>query len=348
MSHEELRRGDRVEVRSAAEILATLDAEGTLAGLPFMPEMVPLCGRRFTVMARAEKICDTIDHTGSRRLPASVLLDDLRCDGSGHDGCQAECRLLWKEAWLKRVTPDESEAPEAGTASEEDSAALLERASQNTRRIGGRVGAEEPARYRCQATDLNRCTVRLRTLDPRPYVRELTSGNVSFGRFVRVTARAAIDEPMRKLGLVSEVHPAGTAKEGERFPELDLKVGERVRIRSPEEIARTLGPDGRNRGLRFDREMLALCGRVFRVRSRIRRFISDSDGKMIVLKTDAVTLDGAVCSGDLSMRRWFCPRAIRAYWRECWLERVDPAVPTIPATPAPAAEGEHAPDGIFV
>ena len=32
-----------------------------------------------------------------------MLLEDLRCDGSAHDGCQAECRVFWKEAWLKRV-----------------------------------------------------------------------------------------------------------------------------------------------------------------------------------------------------------------------------------------------------
>jgi hypothetical protein len=31
-----------------------------------------------------------------------------------------------------------------------------------------------------------------------------------------------------------------------------------------------------------------------------------------------------VCSGEWSTQRWFCPRAIYPYWRECWLERVQP------------------------
>ena len=35
-----LQRGDQVEVRPAAEILATLDDRGTLDSMPFMPEMV--------------------------------------------------------------------------------------------------------------------------------------------------------------------------------------------------------------------------------------------------------------------------------------------------------------------
>src|SRR5690349_307715 len=117
MSNERLRRGDVVEVKSAAEILATLDAGGRMAGLPFMPEMAKYCGRRFTVLARGDKICDTIKYTGSRRLDDSVILDSPRCDGGGHDGCQAECRMFWKEAWLRKVPADASlDAPVAADA----------------------------------------------------------------------------------------------------------------------------------------------------------------------------------------------------------------------------------------
>ena len=86
-----LKPGDVVEVRSAAEILETLDTDGALNGMPFMPEMTKFAGKRFTVDRRAEKICDTVsgEPPNSRRLRDSVLLEDLRCDGSGHDGCQA-------------------------------------------------------------------------------------------------------------------------------------------------------------------------------------------------------------------------------------------------------------------
>jgi hypothetical protein len=53
-----------------------------------------------------DKICDTIASTGSRRTHATVYLENLRCDGSGHDGCQAGCNLYWTEAWLRRVDDD--------------------------------------------------------------------------------------------------------------------------------------------------------------------------------------------------------------------------------------------------
>ena len=51
------RPGDLVEVKSADEILATLDADGTLDHLPFMPEMVEFCGKRFRVSRRVGRMC---------------------------------------------------------------------------------------------------------------------------------------------------------------------------------------------------------------------------------------------------------------------------------------------------
>ncbi|PYT91924.1 MAG: hypothetical protein DMG36_16745, partial [Acidobacteria bacterium] len=52
-----LRPGDLVEVKSPEEILQTLDNEGTLDRLPFMPEMIEFCGRRFQVSKRVVKTC---------------------------------------------------------------------------------------------------------------------------------------------------------------------------------------------------------------------------------------------------------------------------------------------------
>jgi hypothetical protein len=327
MPHRGLRQGDIVEVLGPGEILRTLDESGALGGLPFMPEMAALCGRRFAVSRRAEKICDTVDWTGSRRLPDTVLLEDLRCNGSAHEGCQAECRLFWKEAWLKKV-PKDSAAVSGGHADidQRDMQALLERTAANVK-VPIDVQGRPEERWRCQNTELPRASVHLKLWDARSYVREYTCGNVSLGHFVRVTSRAIVQEPMRKMGLISEVHLVGTRTQAAADEPLGLQPGELVQVKSKEEIARTLSPQGRSRGLWFDREMMPHCGGTYRVRQRVSRFIDDRDGRMIQLKTDCVTLDGVVCSGDLSLRRWFCPREIYPYWRECWLRRVGPAEP---------------------
>ena len=98
-----LRVGERVEVRSAEEILASLDERGSLDSLPFMPEMLAFCGKRFRVFKRADKVNDIVERSGLRRMEDAVLLDEVRCDGAAHGGCQALCQILWKEAWLKRA-----------------------------------------------------------------------------------------------------------------------------------------------------------------------------------------------------------------------------------------------------
>ncbi len=314
-----LRRGDLVEVKSPAEILATLDDSGALGDLPFMPEMAAHCGRRFVVDSRAERICDTVHDTGTRRLRETVFLDQPRCTGAAHGGCQAECRTLWKEQWLRRVTPGLPAAENPGAGLE----ALMERIAPNVKRkqeAEGRAGE----RWRCQITELPRATEHVRQWNVQSMMREVSCGNVDLGHFLRVAARAAVLEPRRKLGLLPDPPLTGPGR-GVVDPPLHLEPGDLVQVKSIAEITETLNAAGRTRGLWFDREMVPFCGGTYRVRQRVNRIIDEKDGHMIELKTDCVTLEGVTCSGDLSLRRWFCRRAIFPYWRECWLRRVEPA-----------------------
>src|SRR4051812_433023 len=96
-----LERGDDVEIKTLDEIRATLDERGALDGMPFMPEMERYAGRRARVWRRADRVCvEGAPMMG--RLDATVFLEDLRCDGAAHGGCERECLLMWKEAWLRR------------------------------------------------------------------------------------------------------------------------------------------------------------------------------------------------------------------------------------------------------
>jgi hypothetical protein len=320
-----LRPGDVVEVRAPAEILATLASDASLDKLPFMPEMLQYSGRRFTVSNRVEKICDTVSGgpPNSRRMRDTVLLEDLRCDGTGHGGCQAGCRLYWKESWLRRVDPDSE--PEDRT---DDALAQLEAlARDGTRAVRDVDGAPAEA-YRCQATDALRASEPMSNYDLRQYIRELTSGNVGLLRFLRVAVRALSGLIGRRLHLISyhpvRLHPEPVPTRGE----LNLLPGDEVEVRSAKEIAPTVGPNGKTRGLAFDWEMLPHCGGRYRVQDRVERIIDERTGQMIEISSDCLVLDGVVCSGDHSRGRWFCPRAIYPYWREAWLRRPDEAEPT--------------------
>ena len=112
-----LRPGELVRVRSAIEISPTLDPDGTLDGLPFMPEMLKYCGRTLPVSMRADKTCagDGV----VRRMHNTVHLAGVRCDGGAHGGCQAACLMFWKEAWLERVEDGSGAGAGARTAADE-------------------------------------------------------------------------------------------------------------------------------------------------------------------------------------------------------------------------------------
>ena len=156
-----LKVGELVEVRSAEEIRATLDENGELAGLPFMPEMLAFCGRRLTVHKVAHKLCDYISQTGMRRMYDAVHLTESRCDGSAHAGCQNACSLYWKEQWLKRVDPGEPTPADAGCRTahappaadgEDDEGAVRGRRTRITRARGPRCSG--PRRQRLPLKEL--------------------------------------------------------------------------------------------------------------------------------------------------------------------------------------------------
>src|SRR5882757_270353 len=192
-----LRPGDVVEVLSAAEILATLDSDAAVDRMPFMPEMARHAGRRYTVTRRVDKICDTIAATGSRRMDATVYLEDLRCDGSGHGGCQAGCKLYWKEAWLRRVD-DHSGAIDEST----EGALRLEHLAQAGTRTVREVGGERSEVWRCQATEALNASAPLKTSNLPQYWRELTNGNFRLLRFIGVSVRGFPMEIARRVGLL--------------------------------------------------------------------------------------------------------------------------------------------------
>ena len=327
----DLRVGEVVEVRSQEEVLATLDSKGTLEGLPFMPEMLTHCGKRFTVRKRAHKVCDDISGSGLRRMNA-VLLDDVRCDGSAHGGCNAGCPMLWKEAWLRKVDPlSSSQTSEtASISAATDTVIGLANGRANgctpemlvaaTRAMPHDTKSDEET-FSCQATEMLRASGELiPAWSPGQYVEDIRSGNVGFLEFIRGFMKSAV-MPSRWEWRHPLIH--GKLKKGTTPSRLlDLQPGEVVRIKSRKEIVATLDTSNRNRGLSFDKEMLKYCGRMVRVRHRVDRIINENTGRMIHFKTDCVVLDDVVCSGDY---RRLCPRRNFPYWREIWLERVSDA-----------------------
>jgi hypothetical protein len=102
-----LQPGEYIEVKSEAEILQTLDEQGRLNGLAYVPSMKEFCGRRFKVFKRMETMYQ--EESGKvRRLKNTVLLDQAYCDGLLMR-CDRACFFYWREEWLRRADGPKSE-----------------------------------------------------------------------------------------------------------------------------------------------------------------------------------------------------------------------------------------------
>jgi len=328
-----------VEIRSKDEILRTLDGHGCLDGMPFMPEMFALCGKKFQVYKRAHKTCDTIFPVRGRRVDRSVHLE-TRCDGSAHGGCQASCLLFWKDAWLKGV--GESSADTSAVPVVFPPAACAE-SDVWARSTDPSAPGPDPV-YVCQATRLPFATADLEWWDIRQYIEDYHSGNVGLWRILcgaayflfYATSKAGIGLGRPIRWFYDRFHPLwrgfpfprrhGKIPESEVTPtkQLDLRPGELVRIKPYKEILNTLNTRDRNRGLYFDAEEVPYCGGTYRVLKRVTKIIHEKTGKMLEMKTPSFILDSVICQSRYSECRLFCPRSIYSYWREIWLERVGP------------------------
>jgi hypothetical protein len=339
------RVGDWVEVLSKEEILRTLDENGRLDELPFMPQMFKYCGQRFRIYKTAYKTCDTVSgHYAARRLEDGYHFT-LRCDGLAYGGCQAGCLIFWKAAWLKPVDgPVHVQYVPNPVHSPNEEADLSPRCTEsNVLGATQRQVAGGDTRYSCQATELLNYTKPLSWWDARQYVESFRSGNRTLPELARGflylsyyygtlafsdrwgrPARWLYNRIQAITGGVPFPRLKGTIPVGQPTPrrDLGLRPGDLVRVKSYEEILAML--DGRllNRGLSFDAELVPFCGKVFHVSTCVERFVDEKTGQLRRMKTPAVILEGVSCKSLYSGRRIFCPRSIHLWWREIWLERV--------------------------
>lgn len=319
------RAGELVRFKTAAQIAATLDEQGTLDGLPFMPEMTSLCGRTFQVRSSAHKTCDSVMLSGMRGMDATAHLQGLHCDGAAHGGCQSRCPLFVKDEWLE---------PAAGDSAGHDPVPAAT-SDELTRKAGRSVFLHDrdPAAgtYSCQGTEVLAATVPLPGREPRQYWDDVRSGNVTVSALVRGLLVIAFNVYQRLSTRL--LPPPLRIRGGRRYPDvsghrettpdtrLGLAAGEQVEVRSHADILDTLDATARNRGLGFDTDMVPFCGQRRTVHHRVEVRIDERTGELRHMTNPCVVLDGVVCRG---LYHRFCPRGIDAYWREAWLRRPDP------------------------
>jgi hypothetical protein len=352
MSVRDFRAGELVRVKIPREILATLDAEGAFEGVPFMPEMLESCGETFRVQHCVVKTC--VDGHPRRRFPGDdvVILDGPRCDGAAHDGCKHGCRIFWKQAWLDPSAGDGAALQDPKAGLEELRARLKVKSDEqryycqstelyksteafpaDQRLFSFWIAFKEMQNGDMPLGEFLRLFARLiwqrvqrRLLLFRIAFKEMQNGDMPLGEFLRLFARWIWQRVQRRMGADQRLRgPHKNTPHGV----LDLKPGELVRVKSQSEIVATLDGRMRNRGLGICHEMMRCCGGEAEVRYRVDRLINERTGVMReltatvalkVMKNSRSLNEECLCYCELGD----CPRGELMYWREIWLERVNP------------------------
>lgn len=120
---------------------------------------------------------------------------------------------------------------------------------------------------------------------------------------------SVVEPPERKLRVIRP----------ESRPGIVFMEGSLVRVKTLEEIEKTLDVGRKCRGLTFMEPMAAYCGQVLTVRKRVDRMYDEKTGKLVKLK-DVVLLEGAICEGKGTFAEETCDRSCFFFFKTDWLD----------------------------
>jgi hypothetical protein len=279
-----------VRVKNYNEIRQSLDKDDSLYGLQFTHEMKKYCGTTQRILTEVTRVKS--DGRGYEKnigiLENVYMLDNVFCNGERHLNCTRQCKLLWHKNWLdfknssKTVEPLSNKSP------------LL---------------IDDPTL--CQASTIMNAATH--------FSNKFYHNLLNREYFSKVSVSGVIKDILNGVSYIITTYIWSRKGSLRRTPSvsLGLKVGDRVRVRSFEEIKRTLDVYGRNRGLGFSAEMRKYCGQTLTVSYIMRNVISEYTGEL-KQASNTVLLDGSICDGEYHSR---CQRQCPHMWREIWLER---------------------------
>jgi hypothetical protein len=265
--------------------------------------MTAFAGQKFRVSTRAFKTC--VDDAEMRSIDNTVFLENVRCEGKAHGGCDKACLIFWKEAWLKPAGTTAKHHPNGVANAKVSEADLINRANLN-------------GQFFCQSSEIVNASKPLPFWEPRQYFLDFLHNRISITRWLKGFSIAIYNKVAHVTGRPSWRFVAGPGTYNGTRSDLNLQPGDLVRVKSISEIQQTLDADGKHHHLLFAPSMAQFCGSTMRVQKRVERIILEATPRQREIK-DTVLLEGATCDGVCHR---LCPRQALLFWRECWLEKV--------------------------
>lgn len=135
-------------------------------------------------------------------------------------------------------------------------------------------------------------------------------------RFAKRRYRYLLNYLREQVATDAAVGGEAAAASGSLAP---LLAGDTVRVRSMDEIRRTLDRWNSSGGCAFMPEMAPYCGTTQRVRKRLDRFLDERDYRVKRCR-NVYLLEEVICDGTEDFGG--CDRSCFFFWKREWLEKV--------------------------
>ena len=100
-----------------------------------------------------------------------------------------------------------------------------------------------------------------------------------------------------------------------------FNAGDKVRVKSKEEISKFIDGWQHYKGCRYMYEMWQYCGTTHTVYKKVNRFLDEQTMKMMKSDGNLYILEGLICEGSWPYPQ--CDRSCFYFWRGEWLERAE-------------------------
>jgi hypothetical protein len=173
----------------------------------------------------------------------------------------------------------------------------------------------------CQIPCLPRMAEGLADIGPKPWKQRIKRSlavpwNYHVKRWLKGIYRFAINV---KSKLTKQA--VSQAEQQSVSQTVSLQSGDWVLVREFAEIQATLNPWKEMKGCAFLPYMVEYCGTTQRVLQPVNRFLDERDYQVKKAR-GVVLLEGVICQGTPVFGR--CDRGCHLFWREEWLEKIDP------------------------
>ncbi len=276
-----LEAGASVRVKPREDILKSLDLAGTLDGCLFTEQMQQYCGRTYRVSRVVRSYFSEHKRRSMRPRAPVYLLESLFCDGNGGH-FPRRCDHGCQLLWHEEWLEDAAATPTTQSVDRRGSVPLRDGNATCQLQFIDEVGRENS----WPVDKLQFCIRKLRWY--------------------------------KKRLLLGLHRPVGQGDASALSP-LAIGIGDRVRVRSRDDIGRTLDRSRKTGGCTFQRGMFEHCGREFRVFKRVDYFFDEAKQSMRRCK-GIFLLEESCCDGSTAYLRP-CDRNCFYFWHWKWLEK---------------------------